>query len=55
MRISHMEVEHSKAKDLYITVNSGMLHMGFRDSSSRATRELRIMAKGGPSLLRSRC
>ena len=55
MRISHMEMEHSKAKDLCKTISNNMLHMGSRDRSSRAVRELRIRAKVGPSLLRSRC
>ena len=55
IRISHMEVEHNKVRDLCRTINSNILHMGFRDSNSRAARELRIMAKEGPSLLRSRC
>ena len=36
MRISHMEVEHSKAKDLCRIINNSMLHMGSRDNSQRA-------------------
>ena len=42
-------------KNLCRTINSSMLHMGFRDNSNKAAKELRIKAKGGPSLLRSRC
>ena len=55
MKISYMEVEHNKAKDLCKTINNNTLHMGSKDSSSRTTREPRIRAKEGPSLLKNRC
>ena len=44
-----------EAKVLCRTINSSMLHMGSKDSSNRVARELRIRAKGGLNLLRSRC
>ena len=45
MRISHMEVENIKAKDLCRTFNNSMLHIGSRDICSRTARELIIRAR----------
>ena len=46
MRISHMEVEHSKVQDQCRIFNKSMLHMGSKDSSSKGVKEQKIRDKG---------
>ena len=49
MRNSHMELECSKVKDQCIISSSNMLHMVSKDNNSKASKELKIRAKGGPN------
>ena len=53
MKISYMEVEHSKVQDRYKIFNS-MLHMGSKDSGSKEVRQHKIRDKGDlfPSKIR---
>ena len=39
MRISHMEIEHSKVQDQCRIFNNSKLHMGSKDSNSKGVRE----------------
>ena len=55
MRISHMDLQHSKDKDLCRIINSSNDNMVSKDSSSRTARGLKIRGKKGPSLLKNRC
>ena len=53
MRISHMDLQYSKDKDLCRIINNSMVNLVSKDSSNKTTRELRIRAKEGPILLRT--
>ena len=58
MRISHMEVEHNKVKDLGRIFNNIMLHQGSNNNnnnSSKEVREPKIMDKGDLFPLKNRC
>ena len=55
MRISHMEEEHSKVKDLGRIFNNIMLHLGSNNSSNMEVREHKIKDKGDLLPLKNRC
>ena len=55
MRISHMEVDHSKVQDYCIIFNNSMLHMGSKDSRNKEVREYKIRKKGDLIHLKIRC
>ena len=46
MRISHMEVEHSKVQDQCRIFNISMLHRDSKDNSSKGVKEQKIQGKG---------
>ena len=55
MKTCLMEVEYKRVQDQCRTFSSSMLHKDSKDSSNKAAKELKIRAKGGPNILRSRC
>ena len=54
LRISHMDLQHNKDRDLCRIISSSMVNIVSKDNSSRIARELRIMARERPSLLKNR-
>ena len=56
MRISHMEEEHKKVKDLSRIFNNIMLHLGSNNNNSNnVVREQKIRDKGDLLPLKNRC
>ena len=52
MRISLMDLQHSKDRDRCRIISNNMVNMVSKDNSSRTTRGLRIKTREGPSLLK---
>ena len=58
MRISYMEEEHNKVKDLGIIFNNIMFHLGSnnnRNKNNKEVREQKIRDKGDLLPLKDRC
>ena len=54
MKISHMEVEHSKVKDLCRIFNNIMLHLGSNNNNKEVIKQ-KIRDKGDLLPLKNRC
>ena len=47
MRISHMDLQHNKDRDLWKIISSSMVNMVSKDNSSKTARRLRIRDREG--------
>ena len=54
MRISHMDLQHSKDRDLCRIISSNMVNMVSKDNNNRTAKGLRIRAREGLSLMKNR-
>ena len=55
MRISHMDLQYNKDKELCKIISSSMVNMVSKDNNNKTTKELRIKAKEGLNLLKNKC